>query len=119
MHSLCDSKWLLLCCNSWSVLVESVGTQYLIPQAQLPCKPTATVTAVALLLLLPSCACCCCRQGIPVLTALGEVLEQHLGYVRDVHYLRLDGAVTAEGRAKLIRQFNSDSSKARVSGQAV
>lgn len=54
-----------------------------------------------------------------MLTALGEVLEQHLGYVRDVHYLRLDGAVTAADRARLIRQFNSDSTKARVSAQAV
>lgn len=54
-----------------------------------------------------------------MLTALGEVLEQHLGYVRDVHYLRLDGTVTAADRARLIRQFNSDATKARVGVQAV
>jgi hypothetical protein len=40
----------------------------------------------------------CCLQSMSVLTALGRILEQHLGYVRDVHYLRLDGSVRSRDR---------------------
>jgi hypothetical protein len=29
-----------------------------------------------------------------VLTALGQVLQDHMGYVKGVHYLRLDGGVS-------------------------
>lgn len=49
--------------------------------------------AKQLLLLLCLIGCVCCLQSMSVLTALGRILEQHLGYVRDVHYLRLDGSV--------------------------
>jgi hypothetical protein len=38
-----------------------------------------------------------------VLTALGHLLEQHLGYVRDVHYLRLDGSVSAAQQTRLLQ----------------
>lgn len=103
---------------SLGVLAECLGTQNPVPARvlqQLTCTLTPPCTAVALaLLLLLLLPVLCHHQGIPVLTALGEVLEQHLGYVRDVHYLRLDGTVTAADRARLIRQFNSDSTKARV-----
>jgi hypothetical protein len=45
-------------------------------------------------------------QSLSVLSSLGYILEQHLGYVMGTHYLRLDGSVSATLRPALKHWFH-------------
>jgi hypothetical protein len=52
------------------------------------------------------CACGLMVQSLSVLSSLGYILEQHLGYVMGTHYLRLDGSVSATLRSALKHWFH-------------